>query len=340
VSFLGHILTAEGVTVDPKKVTAVANWKRPASVKEIWSFLGLAGYYRRFIEGFSKTVRPMTTLLQKDKKFEWTNACERSFCELKRKLTITPLLVLPDIHKNFTIYYDASRQGLGCVLMQEGRVIAYASRQLKPHEQNYPTHDLKLEAMVHALKIWRHYLIENKCEIYMNHKSLKYIITQPDLNLGQRRWLELIKDYNLEIHYLPGKANGVVDALSRKAYCHHLVTQKPELCEEMRKLNLTIVPHSLNYNLTVHPVLDNQIKEAQKNDEELMKIKVQTGENKARISEWINMGLYGSKRGFVCQSEVISRTSSWMKPITLLIPSIPEPPRCTWISETSIGGEG
>jgi hypothetical protein len=211
---------------------------------------------------------------------------------------------------------------------------------LKPHEQNYPSHDLKLEAVVHALKIWRHYLIGNKCEIYMNHKNLKYIITQLDLNLGQRRWLELIKDYNLEIHYLPGKANGVVDALSRKAYCHHLVTQKPELCEEMRKLNLTIVPHSLNYNLTVHPVLDNQIKEAQKNDEELMKIKVQTGENKARISEWINMGLYGLKRGFVCQSEVISRTPSWMKPITLLIPSIPEPPRCMWISETSIGGEG
>jgi hypothetical protein len=128
VSFLGHILTARGVTVDPEKVTAVANWKRPASIKEIWSFLGLVGYYRRFIEGFSKTVRPMTTLLQKDKKFEWTNACERSFCELKRKLTITPLLVLPDIHKDFTIYYDASRQGLGCVLMQEGRVIAYASR--------------------------------------------------------------------------------------------------------------------------------------------------------------------------------------------------------------------
>jgi hypothetical protein len=103
VSFLGHILTAEGVAVDPEKVTAVANWKRPTSVTEIRSFLGLAGYYRRFIEGFSKIARPMTTLLQKDKKFEWTNACERSFCELKRRLTTTPVLVLPDIHKDFTI---------------------------------------------------------------------------------------------------------------------------------------------------------------------------------------------------------------------------------------------
>jgi hypothetical protein len=135
--------------------------------------------------------------------------------------------------------------------------------------------------VIHTLKIWRHYLIGNKCEIYTDHKSLKCIFTQPDLNLRQRRWLELIKDYNLEIHYHPDKANVVVDALSRKAYCHHLVTQKPELCEEMRKLNLTIVPNSLNYNLIVHQVLNDQIKKAYKDDEELMKIKAQTGENKA-----------------------------------------------------------
>jgi hypothetical protein len=153
MSFLGHILTAKGVDVDLKKVTALANWKRPTSVIEMQSFLGLAGYYRRFIEGFSKIARPMTTQLQKDKKFEWTNACERSFCELQRRLTTAPVLVLLDIHKDFTIYCDASRQGLGCVLMQEGRVIAYASRQLKTHEQNYPTHDLELAVVVHALKI-------------------------------------------------------------------------------------------------------------------------------------------------------------------------------------------
>jgi hypothetical protein len=102
--------------------------------------------------------------------------------------------------------------------MQDGKVVAYASRQLKPHEQNYPTHDLEFAAVVHALKIWRHYLIGNKCEIYTVHKSLKYIFTQPDLNLRQRRWLELVKDYNLEIHYHPGKANVVADALSRKSY--------------------------------------------------------------------------------------------------------------------------
>jgi hypothetical protein len=137
VSFLGHILTAEGVAVDPKKVTTMANWKNPTSVTEIQSFLGLVGYYMRFIEGFSKIARPIIMLLQKDRKFKWTSACERSFCELKKRLTTAPVLALPDIHKDFTIYYDASMQGLGCVLMQEGRAITYASRQLKTHEQNY-----------------------------------------------------------------------------------------------------------------------------------------------------------------------------------------------------------
>jgi hypothetical protein len=124
-------------------------------------------------------------------------------------------------------------------------------------------------------------LIGNKCEIYTDHKSLKYIFTQPDLNLRQKRWLKLIKDYDLEIHYHPGKANVVADALSRKAYCHHLVTQESELCKEMRKINLTIMLRSLNFNVSVHPILDDQIKEAQKDDVELMKINAQTGEYKA-----------------------------------------------------------
>jgi ribonuclease HI len=165
--------------------------------------------------------------------------------------------------------------------MQEGRVVAYASQQLWPHEKNYPTHDLELAAVVHALKIWRHYLIRNKCEIFTDHKSLKYIFTQPDLNLWQRKWLELIKDYDLEIHYHPGKANVVADALSRKAYRHHLVTQAPELCEEMMKLNLCVVPYSCNYNISVQPVLDDQIKKAQPSDKKLMLIKTLTGEDRA-----------------------------------------------------------
>jgi hypothetical protein len=121
VSFLGHVLTAEGVEVDPEKVKAVVDWKQPTTTIEVRSFLGLAGYYRRFIEGFSKIAKPMTELTWKDKAFVWSEACEKSFQELKKRLTTAQVLILPDNHKNFVIYCDASRQGLGCVLMQEGR---------------------------------------------------------------------------------------------------------------------------------------------------------------------------------------------------------------------------
>ena len=222
VAFLGHVITAEGVAVDPTKIEAVVNWRQPSNVSEIRSFLGLAEYYRRFIENFSTIAKPLTNLLKNDTKFVWDKKCEKSFQLLKEKLTTTPVLTLPDIHKDFVVYCGASKNGLGCVLMQEGKVVAYASRQLKVHEQNYPTHDLELVAVVHALKIWRHYLIGNKCAVYTDHKSLKYFFTQSELNMRQRHWLELIKDYQLEIHYYPGKANVVADALSRKSYLNHL----------------------------------------------------------------------------------------------------------------------
>jgi hypothetical protein len=135
---------------------------------------------------------------------------------LKKLLTTAPVLAQPDIEKLFDVYYDASGTGIGGVLMQDGRAIAYALRQLRRHEEHYPTHDLELLAVVHALKDWRHYLLGNLVHIYTDHKSLKYLFTQPDLNMRQRRWLELIKDYELEVHYHPGKANVVADALSRK----------------------------------------------------------------------------------------------------------------------------
>ena len=149
--------------MDPSKVKDVLDWSAPNTVSEIWSFLGLAGYYRCFIEGFSKIAKPMTELLKKDKKFVWTEDCERSFNGLKIRLTSAPVLTLPDIYNSFDVYCDTFRKGLGCVLMQDGKVVAYASRQLRQHEGNYPTHDLELVAVVHALKIWRHYLIGKMC---------------------------------------------------------------------------------------------------------------------------------------------------------------------------------
>ena len=197
---MGHIVTKEGVLVDPGKVQAVMEWSRPANAKEIRSFLGLAGYYRRFVKDFSKIAGVLTKLTRKGVKFAWDDRCEAAFCELKKRLTTAPVLTLPSGSDGFEVYTDASRSGLGCVLMQNGKVIAYASRQLKPHELNYPTHDLELAAVVFALKIWRHYLYGVTCKIFTDHKSLKYIFTQKELNMRQRRWLELIKDYDLEIH--------------------------------------------------------------------------------------------------------------------------------------------
>jgi hypothetical protein len=167
----------------------------------------------------------MTELLEKGKTFEWTPRHETSFQELKKRLTTTPVLTMPNMEKPFLIYYDASGQGLECVLMQDGHVVAYASRQLRKHEEKYPTHDLELAAVVHALKIWRHYIIGKRCEVYSDHKRLKYIFTQPDLNLRQRRWLELIKDYDLGINYHPGKANVVADALSKRSHVNMLATR-------------------------------------------------------------------------------------------------------------------
>ncbi|CAA0841650.1 Uncharacterized mitochondrial protein AtMg00860, partial [Striga hermonthica] len=218
VAFLGHIVTARGIEVDPSKIEVVSKWDTPRSAADVCSFLRLAGYYRRFIEGFSKIAQPLTNLTKKAVRFDWSPQCEESFQELKRRLTTAPVLSIPDPTLEFTIYSDASKMGLGCVLMQQGKVVAYASRQLKPHEQNYPTHDLELAAVIHALKIWRHYLYGGKCEIFTDHKSLKYIFTQKELNMRQRRWLELVKDYDCTISYHPGKANVVADALSRRSY--------------------------------------------------------------------------------------------------------------------------
>ncbi|XP_017431977.2 uncharacterized protein LOC108339348 [Vigna angularis] len=172
VQFLGHVVSAEGISVDPTKVRAVLEWTSPRSITEVRSFVGLAGYYRRFIEGFAKIVAPLTQLTRKDHPFAWTDRCEESFQELKRKLTSAPVLVIPNTAKPFEVYCDASHQGLGCVLMQEKRAVAYASRQLKIHERNYPTHDLELAAVVFALKIWRHHLYGATFQVFSDHKSL------------------------------------------------------------------------------------------------------------------------------------------------------------------------
>ncbi|GJX33651.1 putative nucleotidyltransferase, ribonuclease H [Tanacetum coccineum] len=222
VAFLGHIVPADGITVDPAKVEAITKWPRSTTVTEVRSFLGLAGYYRRFVEGFSLLALPLTKLMREGEKFVWNEEREKSFEELKRRLVSSPVLTLPSGTGGYQIYSDASKKGLGCVLMQHGKVIAYASRQLKPYEETY--------------------------DIFTDHKSLKYIFIQKELNMRQRLWLELLKDYDANIQYHPDKANVVADALSRK--------------------NSGIMACYVA-SLKIEPNLILRIKEAQKDDGEL-----------------------------------------------------------------------
>ncbi|WVZ63867.1 LOW QUALITY PROTEIN: hypothetical protein U9M48_013465 [Paspalum notatum var. saurae] len=306
VGFLGHILSEKGVAVDPSKVKDVLNWKQPETVTEIRSFLGLAGYYRRFIKDFSKIAKPMTSLTKKNAKFVWGPKCEEGFRELKKLLTTAPVLAQPDVTKPFDVYCDASGQGLGCVLMQEGRVIAYASRQLRKHETNYPTHDLELAAVVHALKIWRHYLLGNTCHIYTDHKSLKYIFTQPELNMRQRRWLELIKDYDLEIHYHPGKANVVADALSRRAHCN-VIEVRPTarvICWEMNEIEMPVEFLVELYNISIEPTLRDLIIEAQKHDPGMAHIREGIAEAKRDCFTLDNQGVLWFKNRLVVPKDM------------------------------------
>nr|GEU94476.1 retrovirus-related Pol polyprotein from transposon 17.6 [Tanacetum cinerariifolium] len=170
----------------------------------------------RLIKDFSNIAKSLTILTQKDKKFVWGEDQERAFQIIKQKLCVAPILDLPEGNNDFVVYCDASIQGLGAVLMQREKVIAYASRQLKPHEENFTTHDLELGVVVFALKLWRHYLYGIKCIMFTDHKSLQHVLNQKELNMRQSRWLELLADYDCEIRYHPGKANVVADALSRK----------------------------------------------------------------------------------------------------------------------------
>ena len=201
VKFLGHVISQEGITVDPTKIDSILHWGRPKNVTEVRSFLGLASYYRRFVENFSRIAMPLKKLTRKDLKFVWDDSCEEAFRELKQRLTTTPILTMSNSDEPYVVFIDASGTGLGGVLMQNGKVVAYGSRQLKLHEKTYPTHDLELAAVIFALKIWRCYLYGEKFELYYDHKSLKYLFTQSDLNLRQRRWVEYMEDYDFTLQY-------------------------------------------------------------------------------------------------------------------------------------------
>ncbi|GJR61779.1 putative reverse transcriptase domain-containing protein [Tanacetum coccineum] len=244
VQFLGHVIDSEGIHVDPAKIEAIKDWASPKTPTEIRQFLGLAGYYRRFIEGFSKIARPMTKLTQKSVKFEWGEKAEAAFQLLKQKLCSAPILALPEGSENFVVYCDASHKGLGAVLMQREKVIAYASRQLKVHEKNYTTHDLELGAVVFALKMWRHYLYGTKCVVFTDHKSLQHILDQKELNMRQKKEENFInEDLRGMINKLEPRADGTL-CLNNRSWIPCFGDLRALIMHESHKSKYSIHPGS------------------------------------------------------------------------------------------------
>ena len=212
--FLGFVVSAAGIKVDQAKVQAIKEWPVPTSITQVWSFHGLASFYRRFVKDFSTIAAPLNEVVKKNVGFKWGEVQEKSFNLLKEKLCNAPLLVLPNFSKTFEIECDASGVGIGAVLMQEGRPIAYFSEKLNGAALNYPTYDKEMYALVRALETWQHYLMPKEFVIHTDHESLKHIKGQGKLNQRHAKWIEFIEAFPYVIRYKKGKENVVADALS------------------------------------------------------------------------------------------------------------------------------
>jgi hypothetical protein len=223
VHYLCHVIF-EGVAVDPDNIRSIMEWPTPKDVSDINSFMGLVGYYRRFIKGFSKIGCPIISLQKRGVKFTWTSECEERFQGLKYLLTHAPMLKIADPNDDFLVCTNACKEGLEGFLMQEGHVICYKYRKLNEHEINYVTHDIELVAIVHALKMWRHYLLGRRFVLMTYHCGLRHMFDQLKLNARQARWMDLFSEFDFEIKHIKGKETRVVDALSRSVNMIHLKT--------------------------------------------------------------------------------------------------------------------
>ncbi|KAL0434762.1 UNVERIFIED_CONTAM: Transposon Tf2-12 polyprotein [Sesamum radiatum] len=224
ISFLGHIVERGHIRMDPKKVQAIEEWQPPSDVHDLRSFLGLANYYRRFVKGYSKIARPMTDLLKKTEAWNWTPQCQVSFDDLKRAMVTDPVLALPDMSKPFVVETNASDFALGGVLMQDGHPVAFESRELKDAERRYSAHEKELLAVVHCLRLWRHYLLGSPFVVKTDNTAVSHFMTQPKLTSRQARWQELLSEFHFVLEYRAGSSNHVADALSRRADLASLVS--------------------------------------------------------------------------------------------------------------------
>jgi hypothetical protein len=219
---LGHIISTTWIEVDPEKIKAIRGYPMPNNVIEVRSFMSLSGYHRIFIKGFSKVTSPITSLQNKGVKFNWTSKCEEIFQQFKGILTSAPILKIAYPSEYFFVCTDAWKEGLDGVLSQKDHVVGYESIKLKEHERNYATYDLELATIVHALKMWRHYLMGKKFELRIDHYGLKHFFGKPTLNVRQTRWLEFLSEYELEIKYIKGKENQLANTLNMRAREMHI----------------------------------------------------------------------------------------------------------------------
>src|ERR1700676_446252 len=220
IPFLDHVINSDGIKMEPSKVDAVMKWPQPKNIHDIRSFLGLAGYYRRFVKDFSKLASPLTNLLHKNVPFKWTDKQESAFTELKHAVSTAPVLIVPDPNQPYVVVTDASGFAIGAALCQDHgngqQPCAYISRKMNNHEVNYPVHEQELLAIIHALREWRHYLHGNQFTVITDHRSLQYLQTQPHLSARQIRWSEFLQQFDFIVTYRAGKENHVADALSRR----------------------------------------------------------------------------------------------------------------------------
>ena len=218
---MGHIISADGLAVEPYKVKAIEDWPVCASVEEVRGFLGLAGFYRRFVKDFSKKALPLTELTKKKAEWRWRSEQQAAFDSLKKSVSEAPVLVTPDSSLPYTVSTDASGYAIGAVLQQDHgqglQPVAYMSKKLLPAEARYTVGEQEMLAIVTAMKTWRHYLHGSECVILTDNHALQYLDTQKELSARQARWTEVMAQFRYTIRYKPGKDNKVADALSRRA---------------------------------------------------------------------------------------------------------------------------
>jgi hypothetical protein len=219
---LGYIILTKRIIVDPEKIEAIREWPTPRNVSEVRSFMGLFSYYRRFIKGFSKIASQITSLQNKGVKFEWTFKCEETLKKLKGILTSAPILNIAYPYEYFFVCTDECKQVLDGVINKKDHVVCYESRKLNEYERNYATHDRELVAIIHSLKMWRHYLMGKIFELRIDHYGMKHLFEQPSLNARKTRWMEFLSEYDFELKHIKGKENKVIDALNRRSHEVHI----------------------------------------------------------------------------------------------------------------------